>query len=124
MRAKNGCITLEGNILAHETSNVLSSVRSVSGVQDIENRLRVHEDAGNLSALQGGNARARQRWDFMQSNWSPTTRLVASAIGGGLVLYGLATIGDGLLTRGNRVTAFRTTSTISPVSVELYGGSS
>jgi CBS domain-containing protein len=110
VRAENGFVTLDGNILAHEMSNVLSVVRSVRGVKEIDNRLQAHDDARHISELQGGNARNGQRWDFMQSNWSPTTRLLASAIGGGLALYGLrargpvakaaAAVGAGLLTRG------------------------
>jgi CBS domain-containing protein len=110
VHAQNGYVTLEGNILADETNNVLSSVRTLPGVLEVENWLQVHHEAENIPDLQGGTSRGSQRWDFMQSNWSPTSRLLASAIGGGLVLYGLrargpvaktvAAAGAGLLTRG------------------------
>ena len=110
VRAQNGLVTLEGNILSREAGNVLSCVRSVPGVAEVDNRLQVHEHAGNVPDLQGGSERHGQRSEFMQSNWSPTARLIAGAVGGGLVLYGLrargpiakasATVGAGLLTRG------------------------
>jgi len=110
VRAEHGRVTLEGNILARELDNVLSCVRSVPGVTEVDNRLHVHQEAGIVPDLQGGTERRGPRSELTQSNWSPATRVVASAIGGGLVLYGLrgrgpvakatAAVGAGLLSRG------------------------
>jgi CBS domain-containing protein len=110
VRAENGCLTLEGTILANEVNGLVSAVRSVPGVSEVENRLQTHEEPGGVPDLQGVTERPRERSEFMQANWSPTARLVASALGGGLVFYGLrahgplakatATVGAGLLARG------------------------
>lgn len=110
VRAANGRVTLEGNILASELDTVLSTVKSVPGVSEVDNQLRAHEGAGGISDLQGSTEVRGSRSAFMRSNWSPATRLFASAVGGGLVLYGVrargpiakttATVGAGLLTRG------------------------
>ncbi len=51
--ARDGRITLTGPILAQEVDSLLSTVRSVRGVSEVENRLDVHERPGNISGLQG-----------------------------------------------------------------------
>jgi osmotically-inducible protein OsmY len=51
--AANGCVVLSGPVLASEVDRLLSTVRSVKGVCGVENRLEVHEQAENVSALQG-----------------------------------------------------------------------
>jgi CBS domain-containing protein len=88
-----GQVTLDGDILASESSALLSEVRSVTGVQNVDNRLQVHESAEHVSSLQGGAERSGSRMNFMQSNWAPATRVVGGAIGGGLALYGLRSSG-------------------------------
>jgi hypothetical protein len=52
--ADNGSITLHGKILKKELSSLLSCVRGVRGVDEVVNRLEVHEEAGNVPELQGG----------------------------------------------------------------------
>src|SRR5437868_6015621 len=50
----------------------------------VANELAVHQEAGNVSSLQGGVPRRGERFELFQDNWSPAARL---AIGGvGLVL--------------------------------------
>jgi len=108
--AQNGCVTLEGPVLAKEVDDIVSAVQSIPGVTEVKNQLQAHEAAGNIPELQGDVARPRQRSEFMQANWSPAARLLASAVGGGLVLYGVrasgpiakatATVGAGLIARG------------------------
>ena len=51
--ARNGNLTLTGPVLAHEVADLLSAVRSVRGVEDVHDRLEVHERPGSISALQG-----------------------------------------------------------------------
>lgn len=108
--AQHGRITLDGSILAQELSRVMSAARSVRGVTEVESRLHVYEEPAGVPELQGGVERRGQRSEFMQSNWSPAARLMAGAVGGGMVLYGMrskgrvakaaAAVGAGLLTRG------------------------
>ncbi|MDQ3686437.1 MAG: BON domain-containing protein [Acidobacteriota bacterium] len=52
--ADQGRVTLGGPILASETDDLLSTVRKVRGVKGVDNRLEVHEQAGNVPGLQGG----------------------------------------------------------------------
>ena len=51
--AKEGLVTLRGQILADELPKVLRAARFVRGVKEIDNHLEVHERAGSVPALQG-----------------------------------------------------------------------
>ena len=51
--AKDGVVTLRGQILADELPQVLRAARFVRGVKEIDNQLEVHERSGNVPALQG-----------------------------------------------------------------------
>jgi hypothetical protein len=88
VKAANGTVVLAGPILTNEEHALLESVKSVKGVKNIENSLEIHEEAGDLSALQGGRPRHGERLGVLKANWSPTTRLLTTAAGGALVLYG------------------------------------
>lgn len=83
-----GRVTVAGPILAREVDRLLSCISRVRGVQEVENRLEVHKQAGDVPGLQGGNAPREPRFEFAQENWSPTARLLAGATGGGLAAYG------------------------------------
>lgn len=48
-----GSVCLSGHVLRHEHDAVLTAVWAVPGVADIEDGLTVHEEAGNIPALQG-----------------------------------------------------------------------
>jgi osmotically-inducible protein OsmY len=110
VRVDNGCVTLDGNVLKPEVRNVLSAVRSVPGVKAVQDQLHTYDTGEHVPDLQGGRPRQGQKSELMQSNWSPATRFLASAVGGGLVLYGMraggpaakatASVGACLLTRG------------------------
>ena len=86
--AQDGNVTLGGPVLAHEVPHLLSCVKWIHGVNDINNNLEVHEEAGNHPALQGGRERQGSRFEFFQENWSPTARLIAGAAGASLAAYG------------------------------------
>ena len=102
-------VILSGPVLAEEVDELLNAIRSVRGVGNVENRLEVHEDAGDVPGLQGPGRKPGQRAGMMQESWPPATRLLASVIGGGMVLravrnpgllnLGLGAVGFGLLTR-------------------------
>ena len=51
--ADDGSVCLSGPILAHEVQPLLRAAASVRGVAAIDNQLEVHEQAGNIPALQG-----------------------------------------------------------------------
>lgn len=110
--AREGTVILSGPVLVDEVDSLLALVSKIPGVARVDNRLDIHEEAGDVPGLQGGPAR-RPRGDvfeFMQSNWSPTARFLAGAAGGIAVVYGtrqrtaagagLAALGLGLLARG------------------------
>jgi uncharacterized membrane protein len=108
--ADHGRVTLSGPILAHEVDDLLKAVAAVRGVRAVEHRLEVHERADDVPGLQGGGARPGKHPEVLQENWAPAPRLLISATGGGLAVYGvrrgdalgglLAVLGLGLLARG------------------------
>jgi CBS domain-containing protein/osmotically-inducible protein OsmY len=103
--ADNGHVRLRGSIFADEVDKLLQCVKGIAGIASVGNQLDV-QDMRSPSM----EPRTGEQWDFMKKNWSPTTRVMASAVGGGLLLYGIksrtnigratATVGLGLLTRG------------------------
>jgi uncharacterized membrane protein len=105
----DGHVSLSGPVLAHEAPRLLSGVSSVRGVKGVENVLTVHTEAENISSLQGGRPRTGDRFALMQTNWSPTARLLAGLAGGALMANclarrsllsaPLAAVGAGLLMR-------------------------
>jgi hypothetical protein len=88
VKTDDGRVILTGPILASEEHPLLNSITSIRGVKNIENCLELHEQAGDIPALQGGRPRQRERFGMLTGNWSPTTRLIATATGGALALYG------------------------------------
>ncbi len=108
--AHQGGVTLRGPILAHEVDPLLAVVAAQRGVQWVDNQLEVHRQRDNIAALQGGVARPGERFELMQANWSPATRLLVGGTGLGLIAYSLTrqaptacvlgTIGLGMFARG------------------------
>ena len=105
-----GKVTLSGNILSDEVNKMLKAISAITGVEQIVNELKPHEQANNVPDLQGRRLRRRSRLEFMKTNWSPGTRLMAVAAGCALSAYGRKrngilwtlsqTFGVGLLSRG------------------------
>src|ERR1700682_1763093 len=104
----HGHVGISGPILAEEVRSLLRCVRLVPGVRGVSDHLTVHPDAHGISALQGGSPR-RHRFELLQDYWSPATRLLAGALGAGLMLRSaherglwgslLGVAGGGLLAR-------------------------
>jgi len=102
--ADNGNVRLRGSIFADELAKFLHCVKGIPGVASVDSQLVQDMRSPEVQPRSG------EQWDFMKKNWSPTTRVMASAVGGGLLLYGMksrshmgkatATVGLGLLTRG------------------------
>jgi BON domain len=131
--AQDGNVTLSGPVLASEVPHLLSCVKWVHGVKDVNNNLEVHESAGNHPALQGGHERHGSRFPLFQQNWSPTTRLLAGAAGASLMAYcgarrsalgtGLGTAGFLLTTRAITNTGFSHLASEASKQLHLGGGS-
>jgi uncharacterized membrane protein len=69
--AQNGTVYLDGDVMRDEVDNIISRLTSSRGLGNIENRLRVHDDPGDIPALQNASdSRGRMMW-------SPSTRLLA-----------------------------------------------
>jgi uncharacterized membrane protein len=108
--ARDGVVTLGGDALIHEVDALLSCARSTPGVRGVDNQLQIHNRPGDIPNLQGGRARGGARFELMQSNWAPATRLLAALTGGALMgvclrrkdALGIAagTLGFGLMARG------------------------
>jgi len=88
--AFNGRVVLTGDVLASEQERIFDAVRSVRGVEHVDNKLNAYESAEGISSLQGGTARAPERFALLQDNWSPGIRLVTGGAGALLLLYALA----------------------------------
>jgi uncharacterized membrane protein len=86
----DGHVTLSGPALANEESRLLSGVSSTPGVKGVENLLTLHTNAEKVSGLQGGRPRTGDRFALMQTNWSPTARLITGLAGGALMANCLA----------------------------------
>jgi uncharacterized membrane protein len=107
--AADGKVSLSGPVLAREVDGLLKSVSEIKGVTSVESLLDVYEQADNVPGLQGGRENLGERCALVQTNWSPTTRLIIGAAGGALAVYaakrkgiiGAATapIGFGILSR-------------------------
>jgi BON domain-containing protein len=108
----NGRVTLRGPVLADDVARLVRRVGQVPGVREVDNRLDVYAEAGNVPGLQGArpSSAGGEVFELAQSRLSPAGRL-ATAVGGGiLALWGLrrlgaagvpvASIGLALLTRG------------------------
>jgi len=86
--AHDGRIILSGPILASEVDELLVKLHKVRGVQGLENRLKVHESAENIPALQG---EAGTNGRFSLRNVKPRT--AAMGLGALVSAVGLSLLG-------------------------------
>jgi hypothetical protein len=110
VKADNGRVVLSGPILEREVAVLLACVTSIRGVSEVVNHLEVHRHAGTVPRLQGGRERRGDWSENAQSSWPPAARLLACAVGCGLMANCvvkrtpfaalLGTVGFGLFARG------------------------
>jgi uncharacterized membrane protein len=118
-----GWITLTGAILASDERPLLHRVRGVRGVRGVQSNLEVYKSAAHISGLQGGIPR-QERFELMQTNWSPAARLFSVLAGSAAALYGFrrrdaegiatALLGMGFIARGATNTGLRPLLRITP----------
>lgn len=84
--AKQGHVTLTGDVLRHEHKALIECVSAVRGVHGVEDRVYAHKTADHISALQGGRPRSTNT--RAQQNWTPAACLVAGVGGSLLMLWG------------------------------------
>ncbi len=104
VRVHDGRVTLTGPVFKDEVDRLLSTVSKIRGVTGIENKLNIEKEEGAP-----GRRRKGARFDFMQENWSPTTRLVVGTVGAVVSYYGMkrrglfraaaGTVGIGMMAR-------------------------
>ena len=109
VKAVEGLVILTGPILSAEVHPLIERITHIEGVKNIQNDLEIHEDAGDIPALQGGKPRRGEQFGPFKSTWSPTMRLVAGVTGGALAIYGgkrrdilgsaVGSLGLGMVTR-------------------------
>ncbi|HEX7085291.1 MAG TPA: BON domain-containing protein [Vicinamibacterales bacterium] len=87
VHASEGVVTLTGPVLRDEVSRLLRGIGQVNGVQDVIDRLDVHDEPGNVPALQGGRV-TRER--PLLSPSSPAMRAIAGTAGAAAAAYGAA----------------------------------
>lgn len=116
VKVVDGRAILTGPILAEEVVPLCEVVSGIAGLKTIENFLELHENAGDIPALQDGKRRSGEKFGPFKTSWSPTTRLLAGLTGGALTIYGgkrrgafgsaISALGLGML--GRALTNFET----------------
>jgi hypothetical protein len=79
VEACDGVVTLSGDVLADELSSIVSSVKSVRGVDEVCTEFTMHLSAEGIPALQGDSRRPGWWSTWVMSGWSPTAMLAAAA---------------------------------------------
>jgi uncharacterized membrane protein len=90
VEANDGVVTLSGPILRDEVPLLIDCALGVHGVRDVRNQLEPHNEPGQIPSLQGGARPPTSRISFMQSNWSPTARVIGGVGGAVAAACGFA----------------------------------
>ena len=108
--AEDGYVTLRGPVLAEDVERTIKRISSVRGVKGVSNKLDIYNSEADIPGLQGQANKRMEKPEWEQENWSPAMRLISTAGGGLLALYGrlrgglvgtaLTLSGLGLATRG------------------------
>jgi uncharacterized membrane protein len=87
VQVHDGHVTLDGPILAAEEHRLVSAVRALARVKDVETRFDRHIQPATSPSLPGGplGSRMPPRPDILQRNWAPATRTIVAGSGVALV---------------------------------------
>ena len=88
--AFNGHVVLTGDVLAAEQQQVMAAVRSVRGVEQVDDKLTAYASADGVASLQGRSTFDRERFALTDGDWSPGLRLITGGTGALLLLFALA----------------------------------
>ena len=123
---REGVVTLSGPVLQREHETLVDRVRLVRGVARVEDQLEVHEQPGNVPALQGEAKPATwDRFELLQEHWSPTARAATVAGGSLLAVFGVirrGRLGIGMLLAGLALAARGATNVPLGRLLGLAGG--
>lgn len=78
VHAHEGHVRLTGDVLTDEVDDLLKAVKSVKGVDDVENLLSTHDEPGGIPALQGEGTRPRRNGRLLKA--APLLALTPVAI--------------------------------------------
>ncbi len=87
--AEHGTILLRGPVLADHAERLLRRVGGVHGVRQVDNQLELHEQADLPELRSHTEEPVAGQPALSQERWSPATRAFGSALGAGLMAYGL-----------------------------------
>jgi hypothetical protein len=90
---QDGNVILSGPVLASEVDRLIEGIRSMPEVPRVESQLDVHEEAGNISALQGAGRRDNGSVQWRAQNWPPTMQAAAGVATAGVAVTLLMTLG-------------------------------
>src|ERR1051326_4677732 len=88
VRVADGHVILRGDILTEEAPRLLAALRVMSGVREVIEEMKVHEEPGTCPALQGKRV-LRAAEGCLTGPWTPATRAAVGAAGIG-PLFGAA----------------------------------
>jgi hypothetical protein len=88
---KDGRVILAGPVLAEDVQRLVRRVRAVRGVKEVENRLEIHAEPGNVPGLQGRPRppRGGEVFELWQERWSPSARLLTSLATVAVVMWAM-----------------------------------
>jgi hypothetical protein len=72
-------VALSGDVLASEVPSILSAVKSVHGVEEVDNLMTAHASAAGIPSLQGYSQRPGQWRTWLREGWSPTAMVLSGA---------------------------------------------
>jgi hypothetical protein len=90
---QDGNVILSGPVLASEVDRLIEGIRSMPEVPYVKSQLEVHEEAGNISALQGAGRRDNGSVQWQAQNLSPTMQAAAGVATAGIAATLLMTLG-------------------------------
>jgi uncharacterized membrane protein len=89
VQVHSGRALLLGPVLTDEADKLIEGVKNVRGVTEVESHIERHESPENVPGLQGEARLPAKRFELLQANWTPATRLAAALAGGALATAAL-----------------------------------